>query len=234
MNSDPSTFPTSGQPHNPGLLELIRRKRQWDWKPSSDELKKGFRGWHQRGFLPHFDAPNVTQFVTFMLVDSFPVTRRAEWEVILRIEDDLAKRAKLEQWLDRAHGECWLRHSDVATAVEEVLLERNQKDFQMLAWVIMPNHVHLVVNIWEMPLARLINDWKGKSARMVNRVLQRNGQLWQEDYLDICIRDETHLKRTIRYTELNPVKAFRIGNPRQWRFSSAHHRDKYERLPWQL
>jgi len=52
-------------PKNPGLLELIRAKREWDWKPSIGELKQGFRGWHQRGYLPHFDAPGVTQFVTF-------------------------------------------------------------------------------------------------------------------------------------------------------------------------
>ena len=48
-------------PKNLGLLELIRAKREWDWKPSVEELKKGFRGWHQRGYLPHFDAPGITQ-----------------------------------------------------------------------------------------------------------------------------------------------------------------------------
>jgi hypothetical protein len=62
------------RPKNVGLLELIRAKRESDWKPSVEELKKGFRGWHQRGFLPHFDAPGVTQFVTLQLHDSFPVT----------------------------------------------------------------------------------------------------------------------------------------------------------------
>jgi hypothetical protein len=62
-------------PKNVGLLELIRAKRQWSWKPSIEELKMGFRGWHQRGYLPHFDAPGVTQFVTFQLHDAFPVTR---------------------------------------------------------------------------------------------------------------------------------------------------------------
>ena len=65
-------------PQNVGLLELIRAKREWCWKPSLEELRQGFRGWHQRGYLPHFDAPNVTQMVTFMLADSFPVNRRAE------------------------------------------------------------------------------------------------------------------------------------------------------------
>ena len=101
-------------PKNLGLLELIRAKRERDWKPPLEELKQGFRGWHQRGYLPHFDAPGVTRFVTFQLHDSFPVTRRAEWETILREPDDSAKRRKLEAWLDRGHGECWLRRRDVA------------------------------------------------------------------------------------------------------------------------
>jgi hypothetical protein len=52
-------------PRNLGLLELVRAKREWCWKPSIEELRQGFRGWHQRGYLPHFDAPRVTQMVTF-------------------------------------------------------------------------------------------------------------------------------------------------------------------------
>src|SRR5438128_7117597 len=99
-------------PRNLGLLELIRSKRERDWKPSGAELKKGFRGWHQRGYLPHFDAPDVTQFVTFQLHDSFPITRRVESEAILKEPDDSAKRRKLEAWLDRGRGECWLRQRE--------------------------------------------------------------------------------------------------------------------------
>ena len=86
-------------PRNLGLLELIRSKRERDWRPSNEELKKGFRGWHQRGYLPHFDAPRVTQFVTFQLNDSFPAPRRAEWEAIVREPDNSAKRRKLEAWI---------------------------------------------------------------------------------------------------------------------------------------
>ena len=91
-------------PKNPGLLELIRAKREWDWKPSPEELKKGFHGWHQRGYLPRFDAPGVTQFVTFPLHDSFPVMRRAEFEAILEEPDESVKRRKLEAWLNHRHG----------------------------------------------------------------------------------------------------------------------------------
>jgi putative transposase len=220
-------------PKNVGLLELIRAKRERNWKPSVEDLKKGFRGWHQRGYLPHFDAPAVTQFVTFQLHDSFPVTRRAEWETILREPDDSAKRRKLESWLDRGHGECRLGRRDVAGLVEKVLLEGDGRAYRMQAWVIMPNHVHLVVEVWDVPLAKLVGGWKGKSSRLANALLRQNGKFWHVDYYDTLIRDGTHLNRAIRYTEQNPVKAFLAKAAREWPWSSARHRDEYERLPWQ-
>ena len=220
-------------PKNLGLLELVRAKRERDWKPSDEELKQGFRGWHQRGYLPHFDAPAVTQFVTFQLHDSFPMTRHAEWETILREPDDSAKRRKLEGWLDRGHGECWLRQRDVAELVEKILLEADGRDYRMQAWVVMPNHVHLVVDVWNVPLAKLIGGWKGKSARLANARLRRNGPFWQEDYFDTLIRDEAHLKRAVRYAERNPVKAHLTKTAREWPWGSARQRNEYERLPWQ-
>src|SRR3990172_4271643 len=129
-------------PKNVGLLELIRAKREAHWQPSLRGLKQGFRGWHQRGYLPHFDAPGVPQFVTFQLDDCFPVTRRAEWETLLSEPDDSAKRRKLEAWLDRGHGECWLRRREAGELVEKILLEGDGRDYRMEAWVVMPNHVH--------------------------------------------------------------------------------------------
>ena len=220
-------------PKNIGLLELIRAKREWHWKPSIAELRKGFRGWHQRGFLPHFDAPNVTQIVTFMLADSFPVKRNPELEVMVQEADNSARRRKIEAWLDRGHGECWLRPSSAAKLVERTLLEGDGTDYRMQAWCVMPNHVHLVVDVRDVPLVQLIRVWKGKSARHVNEFLGRHGQLWQEDYFDTLIRDTEHLKRAIRYTEQNPAKARLITNPRAWDWSSARHRDEYQKLPWQ-
>ena len=97
----------------------------------------------------------------------------------------------------------------------------------------MPNHIHLVVDVWDVPLVKLINGWKGKSSRRANALLSRGGKFWQEDYYDTLIRDEAHLKRAIRYTEQNPVKAFLTKAARDWPWSSARHRDEYERLLWQ-
>ncbi len=59
-----------------------------------------------------------------------------------------------------------------------------------------------------------------------------SGAFWQEDYYDTVVRDEAHLKRAIRHTEHNPVKASLAKASRDWSWSSARHRDEYERLPW--
>jgi len=220
-------------PKNLGLLELIRAKREWCWQPSAAELKQGFRGWHQRGFLPHFDAPHVTQFVTFQLHDSFPVTRSAEFSAILSERDDSVKRRKLEAWLDRGHGKCWLRQRAVAELVEQLLLAGNGRDYRLQAWVVMPNHVHLVADVWDVPLVKLVSGWKGKSSRRANALLRSSGKFWQEDYYDTIVRDGAHLQRAVKYTEQNPVKAFLAKTAREWPWSSARHRDEYERLAWQ-
>jgi len=63
-----------------GVEEAHRVEMGRHHRPDGEAGEQGFLGWHERGYLPHFDAPNVTQFVTFLLRDAFPVTRRREWE----------------------------------------------------------------------------------------------------------------------------------------------------------
>jgi len=214
-------------------MKLIEAKRQWHYRPDAESVKRGFLGWHERGRLPHFDAPRVTQFVTFMLHDAFPVTRRREWEPILSEPDDSLRRRKLEAWLDRGCGECWLWRPEVAQRAEEILRSKDGQTYRLSAWVVMPNHVHLVIDVWEMPLSNLLNDWKGHSAYDANRLLGRRGRFWEKEYFDTLIRDAAHLQRAIRYTENNPAKASLARDPREWRWSSARERDAYGHLPWQ-
>ena len=240
-----------GPPHNPGLRRLIEVKRKWHrpertlplpaeagvpgalGTPPSGGSGSSFLGWHERGYLPHFDAPYVTQFVTLILHDAFPVTRRPEWEGILNEPDDSKRRRKIEAWLDRGHGKCWLRRADLASLVEEKLRESDGKTYRLQAWAVMPNHLHLVVDVWATPLSKLLNLWKGGSARAANLALDRRGRFWEREYFDTLIRDEEHLKRAIRYTENNPVKAALVAERKAWRWGSARCRDESDRLPWQ-
>jgi len=69
------------------------------------------------------------------------------------------------------------------------------------AWVIMPNHVHLLFSPL-VPVAKLIQAWKGHSARLLGQ-----GNIWQRDYYDTMIRDPEHYINTLRYIRRNPIKA---------------------------
>src|SRR5437762_9702647 len=63
-----------GSPTKPCLRRLVEGKRRRHYSPDAAPRKLGFRGWHERGHLPHFDAPGVTQLVTVNIADAFPVT----------------------------------------------------------------------------------------------------------------------------------------------------------------
>ncbi|HKW28714.1 MAG TPA: transposase [Verrucomicrobiae bacterium] len=212
------------------MFETIRGKRQWHTPPDPDAAKLGFHGWYSRGYLPHFDKPGLVQFINYRLADAMPTDLRYEWAALLEIDDEVKRQTKIEEYFDRGRGSCLLCDERVAAAVEENWLHFDGQHYRLLAWVVMPNHVHLLVEIWQTPQAQLIKDWKGYSARRINRVLNQRGKLWQDDYWDRYIRDETHYRKVVHYIESNPVKAGLVKSPEQWPFSSARFQSEYSRI----
>jgi putative transposase len=83
------------------------------------QLKSGFRGWHERGYLPHRDEPGLIQFVSFHLADSYPAALRAEWESLMHVEDDLERHQVLQAYLDKGRGACHLRDPEIGRLVDE-------------------------------------------------------------------------------------------------------------------
>src|SRR5206468_2344382 len=88
----------------------------------------------------------------------------------------------------------------------------------------MPNHIHALIEVWQTPLGKILEGWKGYTAKQANRILGRDGAFWQEDYFDRYIRDEEHYQRVVRYIENNPVKAGLVRVAAEWLCSSAHFR----------
>src|SRR5207253_10243516 len=119
--SQPPKPRRSGPPHNPCVRDLIQGKRRCSSPPKIEDVKRGFRGWHERGYLPHRDEPGLTQFVTFRLADSFPESLRPEWGHLWAIEDDEKRREELEAYLDRGRGECHLQRPEIAKIVEDAI-----------------------------------------------------------------------------------------------------------------
>jgi len=229
-NLKPIKNQRSAPPYNPGLHKLVTAKQAWSEPLSAEAKAQGFLGWHQRGYLPHYDAPGVTQFVTLRLHDAMPASRRSEWEALLHLEDRRERRKQLEAYLDRGIGECWLRQPAIAELAENTIRFFDGERYQLQAWVIMPNHIHLLVDVWQTPLTQLIKSWKQFIAREANKLLKREGTFLQREYWDTLMEDEAQRRKAVHYIETNPVKAGIVREASEWAWSSARHRDEYLQL----
>jgi REP element-mobilizing transposase RayT len=208
------------------LKKLIDGKKRGTEPLTSDETAKGFKGWYSSKYLPHFDCPGAQQYVTYRLVDSLPAERKSEWAAILNVEDKLEKQRQLECYLDLGRGACHLRNSRLAEVVQENLWHHDGVQYRLLAWVIMPNHVHALIEVWQTPLGEILKGWKGYTSKIANKFLGCEGAFWQDDYFDRYIRDEDHYRRVVSYIENNPVKAGLVRLAAEWPWSSAHYRNQ--------
>jgi putative transposase len=206
------------------IQEFIRDKRAWTEPLPTEDEELGFRGWHSRGYLPHFDAPGIRQMITYRLHDAMPASRRHEWEALLALDDEREKWIKIEAYLDAGYGECHLRRPEIAALVQENLLHFDGERYRLLAWAVMPNHVHALIEVMQTPLADILHGWKSYTAKAANRLLKHSGDFWQDEYFDRYIRDEEHFREALRYVENNPVKAGLVWSAEEWIFGSAHYR----------
>jgi REP element-mobilizing transposase RayT len=179
------------------------------------------KGWYSRGCLPHLDTPGLLQFVTFHLGDSLP--RPTLLRLLEETEKDAAERfRRIQRLLDAGHGACWLRRPEIAALVENALLHFDGQRYRLLTWVIMPNHVHVLIETREgHPLCSVVQSCKTYTARRANALLGRHGVFWGRDYFDRFIRDDRHLAAVIRYIEQNPVRAGLVTRAEEWAYGSA-------------
>jgi putative transposase len=95
-------------------------------------------------------------------------------------------------------------------------------DTRVLAYCLMPNHVHLIaVPSADDGLSRLFREAHVRYTRMINKRENWRGHLWQERFHSF-VMDEQHLLAAVRYVELNPVRAGLCSHPEEWRWSSVH------------
>lgn len=182
--------------------------------------------WHSRGYLPHWEVGEVPQSITFRLADSLPVAVLERWrsELAHLEESEIAtqRRMRIERALDSGYGNASLADTRIAALLEYSLFYSDGDRYRLHAWVIMPNHVHVLATpLGAHSLSEILQVWKSFTARRANKILGRKGTFWAPEYFDRAIRDEVHYVNAVAYILANPVKAGLCGAPEEWRFSSA-------------
>lgn len=181
---------------------------------------KQARGWYSRGYLPHFDSPEAIQHIVFRTADSLPDRLSS------RSGDDPRRRSwNVEDVLDQGHGAQALADPASAQFVQDAVLHFDGERYRVLAWCVMPNHVHVLIEQSEgYSLPDVVRSWKTFTAARINAFRGEGGAFWARDYFDRFMRNETQFARAVAYIEANPVKAGLCERPEAWRFSSASHR----------
>jgi replication-associated recombination protein RarA len=171
------------------------------------------------GNLPHWRQDGVLYFVTCRMADSMPRERVNGWmkereawlnahpepwsprdeEEYYRLFPD-----RWEAWLDEGHGECLLARPEVRQIVEEVLRHDDGSKYRLEEFVVMPNHVHVLVSpLGRHTLSEMTQAWKSTVAHRVNELLGRTGTFWQKESFDHIVRSAQQAQRFREYIQKN-------------------------------
>jgi len=191
-----------------------------------------------RRYLPHWETNHAIYFVTFRLADSLPrklVAQLGKEREAIRMASragtatpaDVARLQRLrailqkaERCLDGGLGACHLREVRVARIVSQALCRFDGDRYRLIAWSVMPNHVHVVFSpIRGHKLEAILHSWKSYTANAANRILARTGHFWQREYFDHLVRNEPSLQKIVRYVLENPSRAGLRDWP--WTFCTA-------------
>ncbi|MGI8603877.1 MAG: carbamoyl-phosphate synthase large subunit, partial [Verrucomicrobiales bacterium] len=173
--------------------------------------------------LPHWAKPGATYFVTFRLADALPAPLLRQWEN--ELENWLAHHPKpwdsktayeyqtrfvdaRDAWLDAGHGSCFLKNAEATRIVAEALRHFDGDRYVLDAFVVMPNHVHVLVKALDQhSLSEILHSWKSFTAKRINLLLGRKGVLWMDERYDRIVRDVEELAAYRAYISANPNKA---------------------------
>ena len=135
-------------------------------------------------------------------------------------------RKLIDDYEDSGYGQCFFRDKRIAEIMESTLYHYEGRYYQLVRWVIMPNHVHVMIDLKPgVKLSTIVQRWKSYTAHAANRLLSRKGDFWMPDFYDRYIRDLKHMINAIAYIDANPVKAGLAESPTAYRWSSAYHEE---------
>jgi REP element-mobilizing transposase RayT len=172
------------------------------------------------GNLPHWRQEGVTYFVTFRTHDSIPQAKMQEWlaerEAWLKAHPephDAATRreygrrfpGRFHEWLDAGYGACVLARPDCRAIVEGALRHFAGQRYALDEFVVMPNHVHVLVTpLAGHSLSAILHSWKSYTSKEIGKVLGKSGTFWQKESFDHILRSPEQLGKVRQYICGNP------------------------------
>jgi REP element-mobilizing transposase RayT len=175
---------------------------------------------HYERRLPHWDVVESPVFVTFRLYDSLPINRVFPPGRLTSGKAFVA----MDRILDKAmSGPRFLQQSDLAALLIDALKDGDRRfhRYDLHAYVVMPNHVHLLVTP-HVVATQWLGPLKGFTSHQANQLLARQGKhFWQDESYDHLVRSDDEFQRIRRYIENNPVTAGLVTAAGQFPWSSA-------------
>ena len=173
--------------------------------------------------LPHWTKEDSIYWITFRLADSLPQAKLDAWkqerdawtssrplpwsDADWNEYNDLFGN-RLDEWLDAGHGSRALARPDIREKVRESMMKFDGKKLRIHAAVIMPTHVHALIEpLGNSTLPELLKGIKGSSARAANKVLDSSGTFWMDESYDHIVRSEAQYRHFVNYIADNPRKA---------------------------
>jgi putative transposase len=177
--------------------------------------------------LPHWYPRDRPVFLTWRLYGSLPYSfvrkYRGDHPTLSQSGDHGVQFVQLDAALDAAsYGPLWLSDPIVAESIVSTLkMGESRDDYSLLAYVLMANHIHLLIQP-HIPVAEIMKSIKGITSRNANKILDRTGKtFWQDESFDHWTRSPAEEQRIRCYIENNPVKAHLAAKPQDWPWSSA-------------
>ncbi|MEO8446332.1 MAG: transposase [bacterium] len=191
--------------------------------------------------LPHFQKEYSSYFLNFRLYGSLPtfLLNRLKNEylsnkkMIIDSEDKLSQSKKIydlqkkyfgkfDNYLDRSLSVMnYLVDDRIAELTSSALHFLDGKDYELISYCIMPNHVHALITVERFlkPLYKTLQSIKRFSSRESNKILQRSGAFWNPENYDHIVRNQEEYEKIIKYILNNPVKANLVARPEDWKWS---------------
>ena len=167
--------------------------------------------------LPHYHSTGQPTFLTWRLEGSLPPNRSFPSPI-----SSGQAFVAMDRLLDTTRtGPFFLRLPEIAKMVTDAIYYRDLQSYNLHAFAVMPNHVHLLMTPL-VEVSKLTQSLKRFTAREANRMLGLTGQpFWQHEGFDRLVRNATEFERLVHYIEWNPVTAGLAATPEEFPWSSA-------------